>query len=98
MRSVDLGFTPQHVTTGAYGLPQQQYSRQPQIDSFNRELLLKLNQLPGVQAAGLTSMLPSQGINNNQTFVVDGYIPPPGASMNLATVSYVDGNFFPAMG
>jgi len=98
MRSVDLGFTPQHVTTGAYGLPQQQYSRQPQIDSFNRELLLKLNQLPGVQAAGLTSMLPSQGVNNNQTFVVDGYIPPPGASMNLATVSYVDGNFFPAMG
>jgi predicted permease len=98
MRSVDLGFTPQHVTTGAYGLPQKQYSKQLQIDAFNRELLLKLNQLPGVQAAGLTSMLPSQGVNNNQTFVVDGYIAPPGASMNLATVSYVDGNFFPAMG
>jgi len=98
MRSVDLGFTPQHLTTGAYGLPQQQYSKQPQIDTFNRELLLKLNQLPGVQAAGLTSMLPSQGVNNNQTFVADGYAPPPGASMNLATVSYVDGNFFPAMG
>jgi len=98
MRSVDLGFTPQHVTTGAYGLPQQQYSKQSQIDAFNRELLLKLNQLPGVQAAGLTSMLPSQGVNNNQTFVIDGYTPPPGANLNLATVSYVDGNFFPAMG
>ena len=98
MRAVDLGFTPQHVTTAAYSLPQKQYERQPQVDTFNRELLLKLSQLPGVESAGLTSMLPSQGVNNNQTFVVDGYVPPPGAGMNLATVSQVIGNFFPAMG
>jgi len=98
MREVDLGFTPQNVTTAAYSLPQQQYSKQPQIDTFNRELLLKLNRLPGVESAGLTSMLPSQGVNNSQTFVVDGYTPPLGANMNLATVSTVIGNFFPAMG
>ena len=98
MRAVDLGFTPQHVTTAAYSLPQEQYSKQPQIDSFNRELLRKLNELPGIESVGFTSMLPSQGANNNQTFVIDGYVPPPGADMNLATVSRVDGNFFPAMG
>ena len=67
-------------------------------NTFNRELLLRLNQLPGVESVGLTSMLPSQGVNNNQTFVVDGYTPPPGANMNLATVSQVEGNFFQAMG
>jgi predicted permease len=98
MRGVDLGFTPQHVTTAAYSLPQMQYSKQPQIDTFNRELMLKLRQLPGVQSVGLTSMLPSQGVHNNQTFVVDGYVPPPGANMNLATVTQVIGDFFPAMG
>jgi len=98
MRGVDLGFTPQHVTTASYGLPQQQYSKQPQIDTFNRELMRKLNQLPGVQASGFTTMLPSQGVNNNQTFVIDGFTPTPGASMNLATVSQVEGNFFPALG
>lgn len=98
MRSVDLGFSPQHVTTASYSLPQQQYSTQPQIDTFNRDLLLKLNQLPGVKSVGLTSMLPSQGQNNNQTFVIDGYVPPPGADLNLATTSQVIGNFFPAMG
>ena len=98
MRAVDLGFSPQHVTTANYSLPQQQYSKQPQIDTFNRELMQKLTQLPGVQSVGLTSMLPSQGANNNQTFVVDGFVPKPGASLNLATVSQVDGNFFPAMG
>ena len=97
MREVDLGFRPQHVTTAAYSLPFQQYSKQPQVDTFNRELLLKLNQLPGVESVGLSSMLPSQGVGNNQTFVVDGFTPPAG-SMNLATVSQVIGNFFPAMG
>jgi putative ABC transport system permease protein len=98
MRDVDLGFIPQHVTTASYSLPQKQYEKQPQVDTFTRDLLLKLNELPGVRSVGLTSMLPSQGANNNQTFVVDGYTPPPGADMNLATVTQVMGNFFSAMG
>lgn len=98
MRSVDLGYRPEHVTTAAYGLPQKQYEKQPQVDAFNRELLSRLNQLPGVTATGLTSMLPAGNNNNNQTFVVEGYTPPKGADMNLATVSQVMGNFFTAMG
>jgi putative ABC transport system permease protein len=98
MRSVDLGYQPQHVTTAAYGLPQKQYEKQSQIDIFNRELLNRLNALPGVKATALTSLLPAGPNNNNQTFVVDGYTPPKGADMNLATVSQVIGNFFPAMG
>jgi putative ABC transport system permease protein len=98
MRSVDLGYRPEHVTTAAYSLPQKLYEKQPQVDSFNRELLMKLGQLQGVKAAGLTSVVPASGNNNNQTFVVDGYIPPKGANMNLATVSQVIGDFFPAMG
>jgi predicted permease len=98
MRSVDLGYRPDHVTTGAYGLPQKQYTKQSQIDEFNRELLQRLGALPGVTGTGLTSQLPSTGVNNNQTFVVEGYTPPKGANLNLATVSYVIGNYFPAIG
>src|SRR6266702_3104988 len=98
MRSVDLGFRPEHVTTGAYGLPQKQYTKQSQIDEFNRALLQRLRALPGVTAAGLTSLLPAEGSVNNTTFVVDGYKPPKGADLNLATVSQVIGNIFPAMG
>jgi predicted permease len=97
MRSVDLGDQPQHVTTATYGLPQKQYEKQSQVDTFNRELLNRLNALPGVTATALTSLLPAGG-NNNNTFVVEGYTPPKGADMNLATVSSVIGNFFHAMG
>jgi len=98
MREVNLGYRPDHVATASYGLPQKQYAKQSQIDTFNRELMDRLSQLPGVTAAGATSVLPTGGNNNNQTFVVEGYTPPKGADMNLATVSQVMGNFFPAMG
>jgi predicted permease len=98
MRSVDLGFRPANVTTGSYGLPQKQYEKQSQVDTFNRELMQRLNALPGVTAVGTTTQLPAAGANNNQTFVVEGYTPPKGADLNLATTSQVMGNFFSAMG
>jgi len=98
MRSVDLGFRPEHVTTAAYGLPQKQYEKQAQVDTFNRELFLRLNRLPGVTATGMTTQLPAGGVNSNQTFVVEGYTPPKGADLNLATVSQVMGDFFKTMG
>ncbi len=97
MRSVDLGFRPEHVTTASYGLPQKQYETQAQVDTFNKELLLRLRQLPGVSSVGLTSMLPATGNNNNQTFVVEGYVPPKGAGMNLATNAQVMGDYFQTM-
>lgn len=97
MRAVDLGYRPDHVTSANYSLPQKQYTKQSQIDAFNRQLLDRLNQLPGVTATGLTSQLPANGVSNNQTFVVEGYAPPKGADLNLATVSQVIGNFFDVM-
>jgi predicted permease len=97
MRSVDLGFQPDHIATAAYGMPLKQYSTQPQVDAFNKELLLRLKQAPGAQAVGFTTFLPASGNNNNQTFVVEGYVPRKGENMNLATVASVMGDYFNAM-
>jgi putative ABC transport system permease protein len=97
MRAVDLGFRPEHVTTASYNLPQQQYPRQDLVDNFNHELLRRLGQLPGVTATGLTSFLPASNNNRNQTFVVEGYVPPKGASINLATPAYIIGDYFRTM-
>lgn len=98
MRSVDLGFQPEHVTTGAYSLPQKQYATQTSVNIFNDEWLRRLRALPGVESVGLTSFLPASGNNNNQTFVAEGYVAPRGEGMNLATVAQVIGDYFPAMG
>ena len=98
MRSVDLGFQPQREATAAYGLPQKQYSTQASVDSFNHELLERLRQVPGAEAAALTSQIPASGVNSNETFVVDGYVPAKGAKMNLAAPVQVIGNYFGTLG
>jgi len=98
MRHVDLGYQPQHLTTATYSLPHKQYATQSAVDIFSKELLLRLQQIPGVQSAGFTSFLPASGNNNNQVFVVDGYVPPKGAGLNLATVWTVRGDVFQALG
>jgi predicted permease len=98
MRSIDLGFRPQNVTSAAYSLPRRQYATQSAVDSFNKELLLRLQQIPGAVSTGLTIFLPASDINANETFVVEGYVPPKGAGMNLATPDQVIGDYFRTMG
>ncbi|MDR3726317.1 MAG: ABC transporter permease [Terracidiphilus sp.] len=98
LRSVDLGFRTDHTLTAFYGLPRQQYSTQSAVDAFNSELVRKLEQLPGVQAAGTTSLLPNGGGNSSNAFVPEGYVPPKGAALNLAWASQVIGNYFRAAG
>ncbi|MGA8151512.1 MAG: ABC transporter permease [Terriglobales bacterium] len=98
MRAVDLGFRPDHVLVASYSLPQQQYATQAAADAFNDELIRRLQQLPGVKSAGLTSFLPASGNTGNTTFVAEGYVPPPGANLNLATPVTVQGDYLQAMG
>ena len=98
MRSIDLGFRADHTLTAAYSLPRQQYSTQNQIDGFNTALRSKLEQLPGVQAVGFTTMLPANDVEFLGTFTPDGYVPPKGAGLNLAWIPQVIGNYFQAQG
>lgn len=98
MRSVDLGFRTDHTLTAFYGLPRQQYSTQTSVDAFNTQLLSKLEQLPGVEAAGITSLLPIGGGDSNTAFVPEGYVPPKGAGLNLAWPPQVIGDYFHAAG
>ncbi|HET6218521.1 MAG TPA: ABC transporter permease, partial [Acidobacteriaceae bacterium] len=98
MRQVDLGFQPDHTLAASYGLPRKQYATQASVNEFNRELVRRLQQLPGVKTVGLTSFLPASGGNSNTVFVAEGYVPPKGAGMDLATFIQVDGDYFRAMG
>jgi putative ABC transport system permease protein len=98
MRAVDLGFRPDHVLAAAYSLPQKQYATQPAVDEFNDELIRRLQHLPGVKSVGLTSFLPAGGSNSSSTFVAEGYVPPQGSGMNLATDVAVEGDYLKAMG
>jgi len=98
MRSTDLGFAESHTLTASYSLPRQQYSTQSAVDAFNRALRTRLAQLPGVQAVGMTSLLPASGTTYLATFTPEGYIPPKRVRLNIAWVPEVSGSYFAAQG
>jgi predicted permease len=98
MDAVNVGFQPEHVTTGGYSLPQEQYSTQAQIDTFNQELLRRLKQLPGAQAVGWTTTLPVSNFFTVEAFVADGYTDPRGPDHENAVTVEVNGDYFQAMG
>jgi predicted permease len=98
MRSVDIGFRPDHSLAAFYVLPEKQYASQTVIDEFNDELLRDLRLLPGVEAAGITSLLPASGNDFGIAFTLEGYVPPKGAGLNMAAMSLVQGDPFQALG
>jgi len=98
MRAVNPGFRPDHVLSAAYSLPQKEYATQAATDTFNEELIRRLRQLPGVESAGVASFLPASGNSGNTAFVAEGFVPPQGAGLNLATPVTVQGDYLQAMG
>jgi predicted permease len=98
MRSVQLGFRSDHMLTAGYNLPRQRYSTQPEIDEFNSILQNKLEQLPGVEAVGVTTLLPAAGQDLRSTFTPEGYVPPKDAGLNLVWPPEVMGDYFRAAG
>jgi predicted permease len=98
MRSVDVGFRPDHTLAAFYVLPQKQYASQAVIDEFSDELLRGLRQLPGVEAAGITSVLPAAGNDFGLAFTLEGYVPAKGVGLNMAAMSLVLGDPLQALG
>ncbi len=97
MREADLGYRPDHSVVAAYSLPRKQYGSQAAVDQFNQELLRRVQALPGVTSAGLTSFLPANGSQGNSAFVAEGAPVKPGV-IDLATPLQVQGDLFRAMG
>jgi hypothetical protein len=98
MSAVDLGYRPEHVTMAGYRLPQRQYAKQPAVDAFNNELLTRLRGLPGVESAAVASNIPDSGGSSEQTFIVETYVAPRGAALNVAVPFQVKGDYFRTMG
>lgn len=97
MSNVDLGFQPDHVTTGAFALPPNGYPTQARVDAFINQVLLRLRQLPGVESVGMTSGLPTRS-ECCMAFTADGYVNPQGPGWTPAAHSEVLGDFFNTIG
>jgi len=68
---VQLGFDPRQVVAGWISLPDSRYPKEPQKTAFFRDLIGRVQALPGVVSAGAASELPLEG-GSNGAVVIEG--------------------------
>src|ERR1700688_1781398 len=96
--AVDPGFRSEGVLTLQVALPSAKYPKPEQTGAFFRELVDRIQQLPGVQAAGAVSSLPLSGNGNSGTTTVDSRAVSPQDASPEADWRVVTPGFFQAMG
>jgi predicted permease len=69
---VDRGFEADHTLTAIINLPTKSYPGDKDCASFYREFLSRLNQLPGIEHAGVVSQLPLSGDTWIDTIRISG--------------------------
>jgi predicted permease len=96
LRSMNPGFNSANVMTMYLQLPKIRYGEIPKQTQFRRELLTRLNSLPGVQAA-MVSDIPLGGNYVGHRFVIDGRPPVAVGGEPEAQTLSVMGNYFGVM-
>ncbi len=103
---VNAGFSPDHVLTFTTSLPDS-YDPQPdplrigaatRVSEFLESYIARIEQIPGVKAAGCVSSLPLHGENWGKLFVaLDRPIPPSMDQLEHIQYRSVLGNYFAAL-
>jgi putative ABC transport system permease protein len=72
LQEVKPGFNPDHLLAAELSLPATKYAEDQQVVNFYDQLLARVAQLPGVQAATVTTALPLAGGGDILAFYVEG--------------------------
>src|SRR6516162_2641952 len=72
LENVNPGFNPRNAVTFEISLPKLQYPDDSSIVRFNNEAERRIAALPGVQAAGFSTILPLAGTNSDWSFAIEG--------------------------
>ncbi len=97
LQSVDPGFNPKGVLTMRVVLPRRKYDQDGKVVGFFQQAVERIQNLPGVQAAGAISFLPFAGPYSGTSFKIEG-LPEPAPGQEPKTgVCVTDVNYFQAM-
>jgi putative ABC transport system permease protein len=97
IRDVDPGFRAEGLLTGGVALPAAKYAEPEEQRAFFADLFERIGALPGVRAAGGTSVLPFGGSWSTATVIVEGYQPPPDSPSPWGDVRMVTPDFLQAL-
>jgi putative ABC transport system permease protein len=94
---VQLGFEPRQVVAGEVSLPDSRYPKEPQQKIFFRNLIDRVQALPGVVSAGAASELPLEGGHNGPVVIEGQPVPKNVWSSPLVESCTVTPNYFRTM-
>jgi putative ABC transport system permease protein len=80
---VDKGFNSQNILTMNIGLPSLKYPKPENVIAFYRQAMERMAAVPGVQAAGITSVLPLSDNFDGRGLVVEDYPKPRGEEISV---------------
>ncbi len=92
------GFNAGSVWTARFSLAGPRYTDRESWPRFQEQALAAVRALPGVSAAGMTSVLPFGGNNSQGSTNIDGYVVPQGASPPHAQHRSIDEGYLTALG
>ena len=98
LRAVDLGCTTKNVLTLNYFLRGDQYSKPEQIVGFDTQLLERVRHIPGIQAAGLTNVVPGDGYYGNYEVWLPEHPAEAPGEHHFVAFRTADPGYFSAMG
>ena len=96
--SVDPGFSAHNVLSATVSLPESRYTDATQVRGFFRQLLERVQHLPGVSSAALCQVVPFSGGGGGYAFTVEGYQPKPGEPARDTWRRSVTPDYFATMG
>jgi predicted permease len=95
---VDPGFRPEGVLTASVALPAATYAEDADLRGFTTRALEAVRALPGVEAAGTTSVIPLGGNISDSVILAEGYVMKPGESLVSPTFVVASPGYLEAMG
>jgi putative ABC transport system permease protein len=98
LQQVETGVRPENVLTMRVSLPQARYDTTEKSALFYREVLGRVEALPGVRAAGVINMLPLQRYGSNGEIQVEGRDQLPPGKVPLTEYRLASAGYFQALG
>ncbi|QQS47467.1 MAG: ABC transporter permease [Acidobacteriota bacterium] len=97
LQSIDPGFRPDNLMTARISLPGSKYSENSQRTQFFKQIVERINRMPGVQSAGAISFLPFGSTGAATSFSIVGRPEPPAGQDPVTDVRVIDEHYIRTM-
>jgi predicted permease len=97
LRNVDPGFRSDNLLTMKFVLPQPKYEAFERRSAFYTDLIRRVENLPGVKSAAVTTNLPLYRQGNSIGISIEGQPPPPPGKENIVVTRIISPKYFETM-